>query len=94
MAVDPPLVAPGFGADGFEDALVLDGEAWGKGLFGLFAAAIWGDEDVIFGVLGGVWRVSLIFHFPCVHHIACSAYVSGSRRKKPKIALMMGKRVS
>lgn len=51
MAVDPPLVAPCFGADSFEDSLVLDGEAWGKGLFGLFAAAIRGDEDVIFGIL-------------------------------------------
>lgn len=51
MAVDPPLVAPCFGADGFEDSFVLDGEAGGKGLLGLFAAAIGGDEDVIFGIL-------------------------------------------
>lgn len=51
MAVDPPLVAPCFGADGFEDALVLAGEPGGKGLLCLFAAAIGSDEDVIFGIL-------------------------------------------
>lgn len=89
MAVDPPLVAPCFGADGFEDSLVLDGEAWGKGLFGLFAAAVRGDEDVVFGVLRG--GCVLVFSFLCPHACYISLFFfwfffsSGSKRK---IALM------
>lgn len=54
MAVHPPLVAPGFGAEGREHARVVGGEVGGEGLAGLFAGARGGDEDVVFGVLGGV----------------------------------------
>lgn len=53
VAVDPPLVAPGFGAEAFEDAGVIGGEVGGQGLAGLFARAGGGDEDVVFGVLVG-----------------------------------------
>lgn len=51
VAVDPPLIAPGFGAEGLEHAGVVGGEAWGKGFAGLFTGAGGGDEDVVFGVL-------------------------------------------